>query len=342
MDGRGSCWKYRKRVYVRTRSVRQPGNKTDVLMCDLHRSPVMHHWVLLAARWWERLRAMPVDRLARVVWQSDVQLALNGCKTWTYRMLSTMQRLGVVESAAWRARGVSVTSVCALELNTAEVSAALARLVKDRWVDVGADVADPRTATSAQVTMSTHAAWVHPMGPGDVFDRSTQPAYMKLCLPFRVLQCLARLRTGAALLEVQTGRHSRVPRHRRVCRLCSCNDPGVASRTVRRTRIHARTGTYDNVEDLRHFLLECPAYDHLRSSCTTVFYPDGTVDHYAPELVSKILSCDDHERLAVVVYQMWLYRSVLLGLSPDHPSVPVQPDDYVPSDDTLDAVAPTP
>jgi hypothetical protein len=73
-----------------------------------------------------------------------------------------------------------------------------------------------------------------------------------------------------------------------------------------------------------------------------VFYPDGTVDRYAPELVSKILSCDDQERLVVVVYQMWLYRSVLLGLSPDHPSVPVQPDDYVPSDDTLDAVAPTP
>jgi hypothetical protein len=41
---------------------------------------------------------------------------------------------------------------------------------------------------------------------------------------------------------------------------------------------------------------------------------------------------------AVVVYQMWLYRSILLGLSPDHPSVPVQPNDYVPSDDTLDAI----
>jgi hypothetical protein len=45
---------------------------------------------------------------------------------------------------------------------------------------------------------------------------------------------------------------------------------------------------------------------------------------------------------AVVVYQMWLYRSVLLRLSPHHPSVPVQPDDYVPSGDNVDAVAPTP
>jgi hypothetical protein len=55
-------------------------------------------------------------------------------------------------------------------------------------------------------------------------------------------------------------------------------------------------------------------------------------------LVGHSLQCNE----AVVVYQMWLYRSVLLGLSPDHPRVPVQPDAYVPSDDTLDAVAPTP
>jgi hypothetical protein len=112
---------------------------------------------------------------------------------------------------------------------------------------------------------------------------------MKSCLPLRVLQCLARLRAGAALLEVQTGRHSRVPRHRRVCRLCSCNDPAVASKTVWRTRVHARTGAYDNVEDLRHFLLECPAYDLLRNSCTTVFYPDGTVDRYFTVLACQAL-----------------------------------------------------
>jgi hypothetical protein len=154
-----------------------------------------------------------------------------------------MERLGVVERDAWRAHGVSAASVCTLELDAASVSAALARLVKDRWAAIGAAAADPRTAPSNHVTMSTHAVWVHPMGRDDVFDCETQPPYMQLCLPFRVLQCLARLRTGAALLEVQLGRHSRVQRHQRVCRLCSCNDPEVASRAVWRTRVHARTGT---------------------------------------------------------------------------------------------------
>jgi hypothetical protein len=315
----------------------------QVLMRDLHRSPVLHHWVVLAARWWERLRAMPVDRLARVVWKSDVELALSGCTScWAYYLLHTMQRLGVIERDAWRARGVAATSVCSLELNAEDVSAALARLAKQGWTDAGAGVADPRTAARNCVIMCTHSKWVHPLAPEDVFDRSTQPQYMQLCLPFRVLQCLARLRTGAALLQVQLGRHTRVPRHQRLCRLCSCTDPAGASRAVWRTRVHSRTGTYENVEDLRHFLLECPAYDHLRASCPTVFYPDGTTDRYAAELVSQVMGCDDQESLAVVVYKMWLYRSVLLGLSPDHPSVPVQPDAYVPSDETLDAVAPSP
>jgi hypothetical protein len=40
--------------------------------------------------------------------------------------------------------------------------------------------------------------------------------------------------------------------------------------------------------------------------------------------------------------EMWLYRLVLLDLSPEHPSVPLQPDDYVPSDATLDAVVTSP
>jgi hypothetical protein len=89
-------------------------------------------------------------------------------------------------------------------------------------------------------------------------------------------------------------------------------------------------------------LLECPAYDHLRDAHQSIFCPDGTTDRCADEMVSRVLNCEDQESLAVVVYQMWLYRSVLLGLSPDHTSVPIQPEGYVPSDDTLDAVASSP
>jgi hypothetical protein len=59
-------------------------------------------------------------------------------------------------------------------------------------------------------------------------------------------------------------------------------------------------------------------------------------------LMGWFLDSEDQESLAVEVYQMWLYRSMLLGLSFDHTSVPLQPEGYVPSNDTLDAVAPSP
>jgi hypothetical protein len=68
----------------------------------------------------------------------------------------------------------------------------------------------------------------------------------------------------------------------------------------------------------------------------------STTNRYADELVSHVLIREDQENLAVVVYKMWLYRSVLLGLSADHDSVLSQPEGYVPSDATLDAVAPSP
>jgi hypothetical protein len=80
----------------------------------------------------------------------------------------------------------------------------------------------------------------------------------------------------------------------------------------------------------------------LRDAHPSIFCPDGTTNRYADELVSRVLDSEDQESLAVVVYRMWLYRSVLLGLSPDHTSVPLQPEGYVPSHNTLDAVASSP
>jgi hypothetical protein len=163
-----------------------------------------------------------------------------------------MQRLVVIDVAAWQAPGLSAATVCEHELHAVDVTTALTRLVKRGWADGGTDARDPRTAISTQVTMCTHATWVHPMGPDDALGRASQPAYMQPCLPFRVLQCLARLQIGAAQLEVQLGRQARprVARPQRVCRLCSCD---IASRPIWRARIHARTRTHDNVEDLNTF-----------------------------------------------------------------------------------------
>ena len=56
------------------------------------------------------------------------------------------------------------------------------------------------------------------------------------------LQRILRFRMGSHLLPIEQGRHLRLPRHTRVCRLCHTGALG----------------------DERHMLLECPALADLR------------------------------------------------------------------------------
>jgi hypothetical protein len=60
----------------------------EVLMQDFKRRPIMHHWVLLAARWLMALNCMSVDRLAHCAWVADIDLMLDKCREcWTYKLL---------------------------------------------------------------------------------------------------------------------------------------------------------------------------------------------------------------------------------------------------------------
>ena len=60
------------------------------------------------------------------------------------------------------------------------------------------------------------------------------------------LQRILRFRMGSHLLQIEQGRHLRLPRHRRVCRLCHTGALG----------------------DERHMLLECPALADLKDDCS--------------------------------------------------------------------------
>jgi hypothetical protein len=56
----------------------------DVLMREFNRKPIMHHWVLLAARFFMTLKCMPDDRPAHCAWVADIDLMMAGCRTcWT-------------------------------------------------------------------------------------------------------------------------------------------------------------------------------------------------------------------------------------------------------------------
>jgi hypothetical protein len=70
------------------------------------------------------------------------------------------------------------------------------------------------------------------------------------------------------------------------------------------------------VEDVKQFLLECPAYHHLRARYPCVFgdaMPDGTTQSEQLRLLS-IFDCDQQDQLAHVVYTMIVLREHCLSL----------------------------
>ena len=68
--------------------------------------------------------------------------------------------------------------------------------------------------------------------------------YLLLKLNFKVLQTVACFRCSCLPLNVEEGRHTDIACLERFCKVCKSN----------------------KVEDEFHFLLECPAYDNIRST----------------------------------------------------------------------------
>lgn len=283
----------------------------DVLYRDLHRLPIMYHWVVLAVRWWNRMSAAQGGQMAMAccAWLEDVKLALAGCSAcWSSMLLHTLSSLQLLDST-WKTQGLEW--VLGQRWEETDVKKALSALFHARWR--GPFDADPRLAPSQGVAMCQHSRWVYPVDPDvDFYARAAAPKHTKLCLPFVRLRTYAQLRVGYAHLEVEQGRKRWpvTPRAQRTCKLCSGDDAQLSFRQ----RVLLRTGRADNVEDLKHFLLECPVYDDLRAACAA--FPSDIYSRLNdPTCMADVFGHDDQAALANTLYRMKVRRAELLGLS---------------------------
>jgi sorting nexin-29 len=304
-------------AFLRTMTGVGKGASLDVLYRDLHRLPIIYHWVCLAARWWSRLQVASGGpqqtegrhaALAYCAWREDVALALQGCRAcWSYQFLHTMSSLGLL-SADWQQQPLDW--VLQQRWDEVAVKRTLTELFKARWQPD--PPANPRLAPSVGLSMCTHRGWVYPFDASiPEFTRANAPSHNKLCLPFVVLRCYAQLRLGWAHLEIDRGRQRRpqVPRVARLCRLCS----GEQAPLARRQAVLARTGTSDNVEDLLHFVLECPVYDDLRVICPA-FPRDLTMALSGVDCLPAVFMHKSQSSLAYTLFRMKCRRADLLGL----------------------------
>jgi hypothetical protein len=75
----------------------------------------------------------------------------------------------------------------------------------------------------------------------------------------------------------------------------------------------ARTGSSSNVEDLKHFLLECPAYDDFRAVCPA--FPADVYNTLSnPGCVAAVMGHSAQAALANTLFHMKACRSELLEL----------------------------
>jgi hypothetical protein len=80
-----------------------------------------------------------------------------------------------------------------------------------------------------------------------------------------------------------------------------------------RQAVIGRTGTSQNVEDLKHFVLECPVYDDLRARC--VAFPSSVYSQLqSPTCVAQVFGHTAQTSLAHTLYKMRVRRAELLGL----------------------------
>jgi hypothetical protein len=76
----------------------------DVMYKDLHRVPVMYHWVTLAVRWWNKMSAarQGVQPMACCAWVEDVKLAIHSFMgmgigyDWFPRLITTALLLDTI------------------------------------------------------------------------------------------------------------------------------------------------------------------------------------------------------------------------------------------------------
>ena len=291
----------------------------DVILRDMHRAPVMHHWVVLAARWWTKLATMPPDRvsMARDAWLSDIAL-MRGSETagrvytkcWSYRLLQSLQHIGAISAADW---GPSA-DLTTLHFDEAHIKACLAQCLHARWAAVMQG--DPRSAPSVGVEKCAHANWVYAINADvDCTDRHSAPPHMVLCAPNKHLRALAQLRLGWAHLQVELGRRQRplVPREQRICRVCCGADSPAAWRLLSTHRANLPATADGVVEDLRHFVLECPAYDEIRANYD-LLPMDPWATHDPCACLREVFGHANQSAVARMLFDMKRRRAYLLDV----------------------------
>jgi hypothetical protein len=193
------------------------------------------HWDSRTSAFWNRLVAMPGNRLARLAFKDDISLMRRGGQCWASRAVEHFSELGALGQLAINH---PVTPLWDHQVDTAQGISESTAALFSRYRH------NPRTLPAQPVrvpdrTMFTFASWFLQLTDGIQVHHNIPSKHWRAVLSF----C-----TGRHVLESRGARWHKTPPHLCICPIC-----GGAP------------------EDEAHLVLECPAYSHLRQQHPAVF-----------------------------------------------------------------------
>lgn len=255
---------------------------------EFGRQPLMVQWLVLAARWWNKLTSKEEGSIGLATWQENVELMLlqKGKKPiWSSLFLKAMHKIGVLKEAVWLQGEMSALQLMQLHFKEDEVrEAAASFLFTSKWEPTRG--MDPRTSLSTCVTRATYDQWV---AGADTWEGAQ---HMKHYMPLPLRRRLLAFRLGCHRLDIQGLRMQAVtiPRHERKCRVCGCGE----------------------VEDIMHFVMECGHYAHIRARHDNIF---STCMAQGEDKAHTLRLIFDHKHqmdLASCLQDMWRERERIL------------------------------
>ena len=269
------------------------------LLHEFDRLPIVFHMIKSAAKFWNKISDYSDTRLIKTALYSDLDFMIRRhCqRTWAYAFLHTMHVLDLCPSLDT----LDTPDKClALRFDLKELRKRLtarARTYCTPSLPPATLPRCPRTCASDVVTGFTYRFWVG-------MTAATVAPHLSRHMPPFLRRFLVRLRLSSLGLEVEKGRHARPPLLRPL-RHCCTHD----------TFALARPGYHHNmVEDIRHFLLECPAYNAIRSYPRYLpIFLMSRMDLNASAQLREIFAHPDQRLLAECLSRMWKLRSDILS-----------------------------
>lgn len=258
--------------------------------------PLTAGWLALAAKWWCKVAAMDATSIMHVAMEHNIRLYLSTKATgarpppadracWVTHLLTSMCNLGVLSQDSISSCH-TVADVWALPITPQAVTAAAQAKFMHLCSRTFGDSSDPRTAPTEGAVACTYVRWA--LGEAECAP------YLQCFLPWHVQSELCRLRLGGYPLRVATGRYE--------------FDAATQGRGIQRGRRLCRVCSHVAVEDVKHFLLECPAYHDVRMKWHEVFM------YSAP---SQVLNHEDPYAVAYAISDMLKLRQQLLMATVD-------------------------